>query len=54
MEKLGVEEKTEKTANTMETAVARHTCPWCGRAVENPDETGGLLKCPEHGTEPFE
>jgi len=51
MEKLGVEEKTEKTA---EKTTAKHRCPWCNQVVENTDETGGLLKCPEHGTEPFE
>jgi hypothetical protein len=52
MEKLGVvEEKTEKTA---ETAVVKQRCPWCNKVVEDPDTTGGLLKCPEHGTEPFE
>jgi hypothetical protein len=54
MEKLGVEEKTDKTAETTETAVVQQCCPWCNRVVENPDHTGGLLKCPEHGTEPFE
>lgn len=51
MEKLGVEEKTEKTA---ETAVVKQRCPWCHRIVEDTDVTGGVLKCPEHGTEPFE
>jgi hypothetical protein len=51
MEKLGVEEKTEKTA---EKTTTKARCPWCNQVVENTDETGGLLKCPEHGTEPFE
>lgn len=57
MEKLGVEEKVEKTAETAETAetvVVQQRCPWCHRIIEDLDTVGGLLKCPEHGTEPFE
>jgi hypothetical protein len=51
MEKFGVEESSEKTA---ETAVKPQRCPWCHQVVEDVNETGGILKCPTHGTEPFE
>lgn len=54
MEKFGVEEKAQKTAESDETAVARQRCPWCKCLVEDISLTGGILICPEHGTEPFE
>lgn len=57
MEKFGVEEKTKKTAEANDkdkTIVVPTLCPWCKRAVEDINVTGGILVCPEHGTEPFE
>lgn len=63
MEKFGVEEKTKKTVEVKKTAEANDKdktrviptlCPWCKRIVEDINVTGGILICPEHGTEPFE
>lgn len=45
MKKLGVETQTPKTASK------KTTCPKCGRDVQ---KSGAVVKCPTHGTEPFE
>lgn len=45
MEKLGVETDSEKTASE------GRTCPKCGQDVIR---RGAVVKCPTHGTKPFE
>jgi len=50
-EKYGVEE-VEGGAKTAQEGTPRF-CPWCGKKLERMDTTN-VLKCPEHGTEPFE
>ena len=48
MEKYGVTtEKPDKTAHD------EPCCPICGATLEKEEYTG-QLKCPKHGTEPFE
>jgi hypothetical protein len=47
MEKLGVEIDDQKTKQAAETQEG--SCPVCGAKLE-----AGGLRCPTHGTEPFE
>jgi ribosomal protein L37AE/L43A len=54
MEKYGVDEKKDHTKVGTEDDNEEERCPWCKRVVVNPKTTGGILKCPVHGTEPFE
>lgn len=49
MDKYGVEESEDKTAEVKETNI----CPTCGSRLEDQTETG-VLKCLECGTKPFE
>jgi uncharacterized Zn finger protein (UPF0148 family) len=46
MEKLGVDEGDRNN-----TKQASKGCPQCGQELE---KHGSVLKCPVHGTEPFE
>ena len=48
MEKLGVDESVDQ--ETLEKK-ASQGCPRCGKQLE---KHGSVLKCPTHGTEPFE
>jgi hypothetical protein len=48
MEKLGVDETVDQ--ETLEKK-ASQGCPECGKVLE---KHGSVLKCPVHGTEPFE
>ncbi len=50
-EKYGVDE-VDGGAKTANHGVHRF-CPWCGRELERTDKVN-VLKCPEHGTKPFE
>jgi NADH pyrophosphatase NudC (nudix superfamily) len=50
-EKYGVEE-VDGGAKTASEGTDRF-CPWCGKKLERMDTTN-VLKCPEHGTAPFE
>jgi uncharacterized Zn finger protein (UPF0148 family) len=54
MEKYGVDEKIDRTKLSTEDGVEEERCPWCKRVLVNPKKIGGILKCPMHGTEPFE
>jgi hypothetical protein len=48
MEKLGVDESVDQSALEKKAAQG---CPQCGRELE---KLGSVVKCPVHGTEPFE
>jgi transposase len=48
MEKLGVQERVNR--DKLEKA-ASQGCPMCGEQCQ---KIGSLLRCPVHGTEPFE
>ena len=50
MEKYGV---VTDRPDGEKTAAVKLTCPKCGRCVED-ILSGGVMKCPECGTEPFE
>lgn len=55
MEKYGVDEKIDRTKlGTDDAVIEKERCPWCQRVLVNPKKIGGILKCPMHGTEPFE
>ena len=55
MEKYGVDEKIVDIKKLgAEDQPDKERCPWCHRILVNPNKVGGILKCPEHGTEPFE
>jgi hypothetical protein len=54
MEKYGVDEKADRTKLGFDDGADEERCPWCQRVVVNTKKTGGILKCPVHGTEPFE
>lgn len=49
MEKYGVTEQTEKTAEPQDTG----KCPDCGATLVDAEQTGVLL-CPQCGSKPFE
>jgi ribosomal protein L37AE/L43A len=49
MEKYGVTEQTEKTAE----AVESKKCPVCGSELVDVEQTGVYL-CPQCGSKPFE
>jgi hypothetical protein len=49
MEKLGVDEDPARVVAAQD----QQLCPWCGAALVSVDETN-VLKCPVHGTAPFE
>lgn len=50
MDKYGVELDPDKTKTASET---KH-CPICGTELEKDSSGKYLMKCPNHGTEPFE
>ena len=50
MEKYGVAESDERIKQAS-SGTAKPVCPKCGRKAE---EHGNVIKCPVHGTEPFE
>jgi len=49
MEKYGV--NVNQPVGRVKTASEKITCPICGTEVE---QHGSVLKCPKHGTRPFE
>lgn len=50
MEKFGVDESTHHNQEELEKKAAEG-CPVCGRKVI---VSGSVIRCPVHGTEPFE
>jgi uncharacterized Zn finger protein (UPF0148 family) len=48
MEKYGVDESGSRDENEKQAAKG---CPQCGQPLE---KHGSVMKCPVHGTEPFE
>jgi len=50
MEKFGVEESKPEQKTAEDTVI----CPRCGKALPDPQTTGGILICEVCGTEPFE
>lgn len=49
MEKYGVSQPKAPPGEKMSSEGAK--CPWCGKPAAT---KGGVLHCPEHGTEPWE
>jgi len=55
MEKYGVDEvssQTKKTKTAQKTDELK--CPTCGKKLKNLNKTGGVLICPQCGSQPFE
>lgn len=55
MEKYGVDEENNSVDETKTAQTADDLkCPTCGRKLKNVNKTGGVLICPQCGSQPFE